>query len=79
MTTATITRCRIDLDGRSHPVAFEPCETCRCPFAYATDEVGIIWEPGLEISLVCLDETCPCHISPVRGLRFLTHARPVTP
>lgn len=44
-----------------------------------TDEVGIIWEPGLEISLVCLDETCPCHISPVRGLRFLTHARPVTP
>jgi hypothetical protein len=75
MTTATMTQTRTDVDGRTHPVAFEPCESCGCPFAYATDEVGIIWEPGEEISMVCLDEMCECHVSPVRGLRFLTYVQ----
>ena len=65
---------RKDAAGRPHPVASAVCESCGCPFEYALDEVGIIWERGSEISPACDDETCDCHVAPIQGLRFTVRA-----
>jgi hypothetical protein len=68
--TPTKTGYRKDSSGRRHPVASAACESCACPFEYALDEVGIIWERGSQVSRACEDETCDCHVAPIQGLRF---------
>jgi hypothetical protein len=68
-------RTRIDPHGKVHRVASVPCEECGCPFDYSLDALGILWEPGLTFQPGCLDRTCMCHTSPIRGADLILHVR----
>ena len=68
-------RTRTDPHGKVHRVASVPCEECGCRFDYSLDALGILWEPGLTFEPGCLDRTCTCHTSPIRGADLILHVR----
>jgi len=57
---------RRDSRGEPHPVVRAWC-ACGCPYLYADDDAALFWEPGGRVDPGCVDRTCQCHVSPLRG------------